>query len=221
VRITAKSTIQKVIEAVAIALDRAGIKAVFVGGACATIYTGGAYESDDLDLIIQSAPTQKTLDGAMATIGYTRQAAQYFHARSDFFVEFPRGPLSIGQDVRISPVRLKVGRSKISALSATDSCRDRLAAFYHWDDRQSLEVAVAIALNNRVSFAIIRRWSAGEMALPRFEEFRKALHRARRTMKARARKRLLSTPRPRRAIRQVRAERLANEAKHRSRKRKR
>jgi hypothetical protein len=179
VRLTARSPLKKVIEVVAGALESAGIRAVFVGGACAAIYSGGAYTSEDLDLIIQSAPRQKELDQAMASIGFTRRAAQYFHGKSSFFVEFPKGPLTIGRDVRIKPIRLKIGRSGVLALSATDSCRDRLAAFYHWDDRQSLDVAVQIALENDVRLTTIRRWSIGEGALDRFKEFQDELGRSR------------------------------------------
>ncbi len=178
-KLTAKSTIRDAIEAVSRALDRAGIRAVLVGGACATIYSGGIYQSEDLDLILSSAPTQRELDDAMAAVGFARRDAQYFHEKSDFFVEFPRGPLAIGQDLGVTPVRLKVGRSDIPALSATDSCRDRLAAFYHWNDRQSLDVAVAIALRHRINLKVVRAWSDGEGASRRFEEFAKALARER------------------------------------------
>ena len=103
-KITARSTLREVIEVVSSTLEKAGITAVLVGGACATVYSGGIYTSEDLDLIIQSTPGQPALDEAMAGIGFTRKQAQYFHAKSDFFVEFPRGPLAIGQDVRIRPV---------------------------------------------------------------------------------------------------------------------
>jgi hypothetical protein len=178
-KITARSTIDEVIEIVSSTLEKAGITAVLVGGACATLYSGGVYTSEDLDLIIQSTPRQPALDGAMAGIGFTRKQAQYFHAKSDFFVEFPRGPLAIGQDVRIRPVRLRVGRSRILALSAMDSCRDRLAAFFHWNDRESLDVAVAIAARQRVSLAAIRAWSVAENSVEKYEVFKRELARAR------------------------------------------
>jgi hypothetical protein len=64
-------------------------------------------------------------------------------------------------------------------LSATDSCRDRLAAFYHWRDRESLRVAVWIALAQRLDMERIRRWSAGEGFLPQFEEFLAEVRRVR------------------------------------------
>ena len=177
-KITARSTIAEVIEAVSSTLETAGITAVLVGGACATVHSGGVYTSEDVDLIIQSAPGQSAVDEAMASIGFTRKQAQYFHAKSDFFVEFPRGPLAIGHDVRIKPVRVKVGSSRILALSATDSCRDRLAAFFHWNDRESLDVAVAIAVRQRVKLAAIRSWSAGENAMDKYETFERELARA-------------------------------------------
>ena len=186
-KIMARSKIHEVIEVVSSALEESGITAVLVGGACATVYSGGAYTSEDLDLIIQSTPGQPALDEAMASIGFSRKQAQYFHAKSDFFVEFPRGPLAIGQDVRIKPVRVKVGRSRILALSATDSCRDRLAAFFHWNDRESLDVAVAIAVRQRVKLSAIRAWSAAENSVEKYEVFRRELARAREAKGSRGR----------------------------------
>ena len=72
-------------------------------------------------------------------------------------------------------------------LSPTDACRDRLAAFYHWHDRQSLGVAVSIAVRNRVKLAAIRRWSVGEGMKHGFDEFLDELKIARRR-RARARR---------------------------------
>jgi hypothetical protein len=188
VKIGPGSTLDEVVEIVSSTLEKAGITAALVGGACAAIYSGGTYTSEDLDLIIQSAPGQRALDEAMASIGFTRRDAQYFHARSDFFVEFPKGPLAIGQDLRIKPVRLKVGRSRVLVLSATDSCRDRLAAFFHWNDRESLDVAIAIAMRRRVNLAVIRAWSVAENSVEKYEVFKRELALARRATLARTRR---------------------------------
>lgn len=48
---------------------------------------------------------------------------------------------------------LRVGRGRTLALSPTDACRDRLAAFYHWSDRGGLAAAVAIAQRHRVNMS--------------------------------------------------------------------
>lgn len=160
------------------ALRRHGIRAVLTGGACASLYTRGTYQSVDVDFIVSGPVTQAALDAAMGSVGFRRRRDRYVHPRLPFYVEFPRGPLAVGRDYRIRPVERARGRARTLALSATDSCRDRLAAFYHWGDRQSLEVAVAIAARNPINLAAIRRWSARERSAGLFEEFILELRRA-------------------------------------------
>ena len=122
-----------------------------------------------------SGGPQRALEAALAGIGFRRDGDRFVHSGTRFFVEFPRGPLAIGDDVDVKPVVLKVARGRTLALSATDACRDRLAAFYHWSDRQSLQSAVEIAKRHRVNMAAVRRWSEREGHLDKFEEFRAAL----------------------------------------------
>lgn len=177
------------------ALRRHGIRAVLTGGACASLYTRGAYQSVDVDFIVSGPVTREALDAAMASVGFRRRRDRYVHPRLRFYVEFPRGPLAVGGDFRIRPVEHPHGRARTLALSATDSCRDRLAAFYHWGDRQSLQVAVAIARRNRIDLAAIRRWSAREGAEGLFEEFMADLARARRRAGARTARRSVRSPR--------------------------
>lgn len=173
--ITAASTLRDVVQSVSRALRAAGITAVLTGGASASIYSDGDYLSHDLDYILNGRVTQQQLDRAMAAAGFARDGDKFTHPRSTFFVEFPRGPLAIGDDDVVEPVEVKVGTTIVLMLSATDACRDRLAAFYHWQDRQSLETALKIARRRRVSVAAIRQWSAREGKLIQFEEFRRAL----------------------------------------------
>lgn len=161
------------------ALRRAGVGAVLTGGACASLYARGAYQSADVDFVLQGVVSQETLDAALRPLGFTRRGGRYVRRGSPIYVEFPRGPLAIGADHRIRPVRRGRGRAQTLALSATDACRDRLAAFYHWDDRQALAAAVAIAARNRVAMTAIRTWSEREGASEGFEEFRAALRHAR------------------------------------------
>lgn len=184
-RITHRSSLRQVAAAVAKALQDAHIRAVLTGGACATIYTGGAYQSEDLDLILESTPKQAVLDEAMATAGFVRAGDVYRHPATRFFVEFPKGPLSIGSDIAIKPSTFTVGDVRIRLLSPTDTCRDRLAAFFHWKDRQSLKTAVAVASRHRVNLRKTREWSASEGAAKGFEEFAEAVRRARGSSRAR------------------------------------
>jgi hypothetical protein len=111
----------------------------------------------------------------MASIAFAREGRHYKHSSAKFFVEFPAGPLGIGSDINIRPSSYRIGSVTVRTLSPTDSCRDRLAAFYHWNDRQSLIAAVQIARRARVNIRKIRTWSIAEGALGPFEEFTRRL----------------------------------------------
>lgn len=153
------------------ALERHGIRGVLTGGACACLYTGGKYLSADVDIVLSGAVARADLDAAMASVGFRLRRDRYVSPGLPFFVEFPLGPLAIGADHDIRPVVHRSGSRRVRVLSATDACRDRLAAFYHWNDRQALAAAVAIALRNRVRMSSIRAWSGREDVPGRFEEF--------------------------------------------------
>ncbi|HMB71373.1 MAG TPA: hypothetical protein VKU85_18845 [bacterium] len=179
------STVSAVALAVGSTLLGQGIRAVLTGGACVSIYTRGAYHSKDVDFVLPPSVRREELDNAMATAGFARQGDRYEHPRTPLYVEFPAGPLAIGQDVAVRAVEIRRSGRRVLALSATDCCRDRLAAFYHWNDRQSLRSAVLVALENRVRLAMIREWSGKEGASSRFEEFRTELASARKERRAR------------------------------------
>ena len=169
--LTGSSTLREVIQAVSATLRRHEINAVLTGGACASLHAKGDYLSQDLDYILQGPATRARLDAAMAELDFTRHGGQYTHPACTFFVEFPPGPLAIGDDDLVEPIEIRVGNVRVLTLSATDSCRDRLAAFYHWNDLQSLRVAVAIARRQRVNLRAIRRWSINEGQTEGFQQF--------------------------------------------------
>lgn len=185
-RITSRSSAREVALTVAEALEKKGLRAVLSGGGCASIYTSGTYQSVDLDFVLEGPGSQRQLDEAMASVGFERRGAQYLHHRSRYYVEFPPGPLGIGADYRIEPAEIRSGKTRLLLLSPTDSCRDRLASFFHWNDRQGLEVAVRIAAKTRVDIEKIRAWSERERALPRFQIFLEELERFRRRKRRRA-----------------------------------
>jgi hypothetical protein len=58
--------------------------------------------------------------------------------------------------------------------------KDRLAAFFHWDDREALAQAVLVARAQPVELDEVRRWSRTERSAARFAEFLRELGRGRR-----------------------------------------
>jgi hypothetical protein len=185
VALTRRSSLKQVAITVGSALRKHGIHGVLTGGACANVYTKGGYVSGDVDVVLSGRVTRATLDEAMDSVGFKRSGDRYIHPGVDYFVEFPPGPLAIGSDITIRPVTIKSGAHAALSLSATDSCRDRLAAYFHWKDRQSFETAVQIAMVNRISLTVVRAWSKQEGRLDAFEEFRSELERRRGVAKPR------------------------------------
>ena len=172
---------------VAEALSRARVRAVLSGGACASIHSGGVYQSVDLDFILQEYESPQQIAAAMGSIGFSRSGDQFFHPEAKFYVEFPPGPLSIAGDYQIEPVDIRIGNRSVLGLSATDSCRDRLAAFFFWNDRLGLQAAVQVALGSHVDLDRIRAWSEGQGAQERFQTFLDEIERVRRRRNARQR----------------------------------
>lgn len=175
-RLTSTSTLPEVAATVGSHLRQRGIEAVLTGGACVSVYTDGSYVSKDADFVIRGRVRQAALDTALAELGFQREGDRYVHADLRFYLEFPPGPLAIGTDVAIQPVEVAIGDDRMLSLSATDSCRDRLAAFYHWRDRQSLRLAVAIARHQPVDLNAIRKWSREEGSVADYEEFIREVH---------------------------------------------
>jgi hypothetical protein len=179
VTLSAHASLSDVALAVGATLRRHGISAVLTGGACAAVHAGGRYVSRDVDFVVQGRVRREALDAAMGELGFVREADRYVHPETPFYVEFLAGPLAVGGDHAVTPVELSSPYGPALALSPTDACRDRLAGFYHWNDRQGLAVAVLVAGRQRVHLAAIRRWSAAEGHAEKFEEFLRELRRAR------------------------------------------
>ena len=56
-------------------------------------------------------------------------------------------------------------------LSPTQCVMDRLAAYYHWNDRQSLEQALLVAENHPIKLNEVKKWSKNEGETSKFQEF--------------------------------------------------
>jgi hypothetical protein len=198
VKITARTALTTIAFRVGDALRRAGIDVALTGGSCAMVHSGGDYRSLDIDFVLRFAPTVDAIDQVMRRCGYLRDGHRYRHPTSAFFVEFVEGPVAVGNDAQVVPVELRAGTARILALSPTDACRDRLAAYYHWRDQSSLQAAVAIARRERVDLPLIERWSETEGARRGFERFRADLAASRPHAAPRATHR---APRPHRSTR--------------------
>ncbi len=152
-------------------LQEEGISVVLVGGACVTIYSGNRYQTTDLDFVERYYTKRKDLIASLEKIGFTERDRYFVHPDTRYFLEFPSGPISVGDEPIHDYAEIETEFGKLVLLSATDICKDRLAAFYHWRDEQSLSQAINIAAENEVDIENIKRWSEAEGMLDKFERF--------------------------------------------------
>jgi len=156
-------------------LEGSGIRVTLTGGACVSIYSDNEYQSMDLDFIEEVPVTRRKLKKALVEIGFTEENRYFRHPDTEFFLEFPPGPLSVGAEPIGEVVVLQFSTGRLRLISPTDCVKDRLSAFYHWGDRQSLEQALLVARNRKIDLLQIQRWSEDEGELEKFEAFFRAL----------------------------------------------
>jgi hypothetical protein len=72
---------------------------------------------------------------------------------------------------------LKTELGTLVLMTPTDSVKDRLAAYYHWNDQQALEQALMVAEAQRINYSEIKRWSEREGHSEKHREFLKRLRR--------------------------------------------
>lgn len=176
-KITGKTTIEGIAAIVSEALKQGGISVVLTGGAVVSLYSENEYQSWDLDFIVEGLA--KKVDPVMSSLGFKKEKGRYFiHPKSKFFVEFPSGPLSIGDEPVKNIAERMTPQGVIRLLPPTECVMDRLASFYHWDDRQALDQAVMVASRHPIKLEKIRNWSKKERMSDKYKEFLAAIKHA-------------------------------------------
>jgi len=153
------------------ALRKEGIDAVLTGGAVVALYSHGKYVSMDLDLVDQGFASTQKIKKAMEGLDFKRKGRHYSHPDSQYLVEFVAPPLSVGNEPVAEVVDIKLSTGTLRVLSPTDCVKDRLAAFFYWSDRQSLEQALLVAKAQKVKLKEIERWSKAEKMADKYQEF--------------------------------------------------
>jgi hypothetical protein len=154
-------------------LKKAGVKATLSGGACAEIYSKSKYVTGDLDFVVNYLWPQndKIIDAVMSSLGFKRQGRIFVNPSVAYSVEFPPGPLSVGEQSMVEPEEMELQNGNLLLLSPTDSVKDRLTGYLYGNDRQCLDQAVMICQMNNVDLSNIKEWAKHEGRPERFQEF--------------------------------------------------
>lgn len=157
-------------------LSKAGIESVLVGGAVVSVYSKGAYRSGDLDFVTQSG-TNAEIQKVLESLGFERvRSRHYEHPQcTHLIIEFPPGPISIGDDYKIKPDEVEIEGEVLRIFNPTDSVRDRLASYIHFKARECLDQAVLVAQSQPVDFEKIKDWCSSEGVKEVYEVFLKKI----------------------------------------------
>ncbi len=156
-------------------LGRQGIDVVLSGGSCVAFYSDGKYVSMDLDFVNAASANYVKIHTAMAEIGFQERNRYFEHADTEYLIEFPAGPLAVGDEQVGEVVEIETRTGTFRIISPTDCVKDRLAAYYHWVDLPCLEQAAMVARENSIDLDEIKRWSKNEGKIDLFQHFLKRL----------------------------------------------
>jgi hypothetical protein len=149
-------------------LERAGIQATLSGGGAVSMYTENEYESYDLDFVTSERNT--VIAKVIEPLGFRHRAGtrEFRHPDSDYYVEFPAGPLSFGETIvpNAAAATLQTVFGPIRIVTPTQSVMDRLAAYVAWKDNQAFDQAVMIAHRHPLDWSALREWAGRERVDP-------------------------------------------------------
>lgn len=164
--INAETSALEIAALVSQALEEAGITATLSGGGAVSVYTDNRYESSDLDFV--TTARRGALGTALQPLGFAAVAdgRHFAHPSARYFLEFPPGPLEFGDRIlRDDEVpRLETPWGPLRVITPTQCVMDRLAAFWHWNDRQSWDQAVMVAAHQLIDFDELAAYAAAEGA---------------------------------------------------------
>ncbi|MEA3267350.1 MAG: hypothetical protein U9P42_10480 [Candidatus Fermentibacteria bacterium] len=160
---------------VASSLRECGITVVLSGGSCVSIYSEDKYVSMDLDFIETGLHSRTAISRCMRKLGFTEKYRYFVHPAAELLIEFPAGPLGIGNEPITDFKEVRTSEGILRLLTPTDCVKDRLAWFLHTGDTECLEQAYLVARQQKIDVQEIERWSSGEGKHQEFLELKDVL----------------------------------------------
>jgi hypothetical protein len=146
-------------------LAEAGIQVVVVGGSAITVHAPEVYTSHDIDFAAINGTDRRAFGKALAQLGFRLEGRDYVHPDSSFSLDLVADTPLIDQrqvskfatvETRFGPVRV---------FKFEDAIADRIAAFLHWGDSESLYIAERVVQARAKS----TKWKDLESALSQLD----------------------------------------------------
>jgi predicted nucleotidyltransferase len=143
-----------------------GIRPIIVGGTAVEIYSLGAYQTYDIDLVV--AQREQAIC-ALEAMGFERAGRVWFHPSWEMVIEIPDTHLA-GDTARIN--RIDIDGYQVDCIGLEDLILDRLNAAVYWrssEDRRWVGILLG-AYGDTLDYAYLRERAGQEGTLPMLEE---------------------------------------------------
>ena len=135
-----------------------------------SIYTNNIYESYDLDFV--SLEDRRKIKKCMEKLEFKQVKSRHFiHPNTFYLVVFPGSAVMIEDKLIKEFSEIKTKQGTLRLLTPTDCVKDRLAAFYDWNDRLGWNQAVMGASTLPIHIHTVKSWSIKEGMKTKFNEF--------------------------------------------------
>ncbi len=151
------------------------INIVLSGGSCVSVYSQEKYVSMDLDFVNAGFTKRPVIKKAMEELGFFEENRYFKHPDSELLVEFPPGPLAVGEEPVKQITEIITSTGALRIISPSDCVKDRLAWYYHDNDKECLEQAILVAGSCPIEITEIERWSKAEGKLDIFNQIKHRL----------------------------------------------
>ena len=118
-----------------------GIIVVVVGGSAITLHVPEVYTSHDIDFAVPSGHRLSELTAALAEIRFVRKGRVYVSPDSVYSVDIIADVPLIEQEPIYDYAVMATSAGTLNVLHLEDAIGDRVSAFVHWSDSESLDVA--------------------------------------------------------------------------------
>lgn len=114
----------------------------------------------------------KKVKKVLSALGFNEKNGCFFRSDCPWFIEFVSPPVAIGGETVRDFASVSMPTGTVKMLSPLDCIKDRLAAYYHWNDLQSLDQALDVAVEIiPLDLGIIEQWSIKEGQSKKYAEF--------------------------------------------------
>jgi hypothetical protein len=142
-------------------LEHAGIPVAVVGGSAVTLHAPDVYTSRDIDFAALSGTTRREFAAALTPLGFTAKGRDFVHPESSYTLDLVADTPYIDQRPIKTFAMISTRFGPVRVYQLEDAIADRIAAFLHWSDSESLDVAQRVVRARRS----VLRWPALQRAL--------------------------------------------------------